>query len=109
MDFGPRLNHFRKQRSLTVAEVARRIQVSESTYRDWENGRAIKGEPYIKLAGVFEISLNDLFGLSDSGSTESTNIDQEVESIVFLHLGVLLVMGGVFGWFGFKRMHTTLN
>jgi transcriptional regulator with XRE-family HTH domain len=77
MDFGSRLNRFRKQRSLTVAEVARRIHVSESTYGDWQNGRAIKGEPYIKLAGVFEISLNDLFGLSDSGSTESTNNPDE--------------------------------
>ncbi len=81
MDIGTRLKHFRKQKNLTVAEVARRIDVSESTYRDWENGRAIKGEPYVKLAAVFAVSLNELFGLPASEATEATNATQEIESI----------------------------
>ncbi len=33
MDFGTRLKRFRKQRNLTVAEIARRIPVSESHRR----------------------------------------------------------------------------
>jgi len=81
MDLGTRLKRFRKQRNLTVAEIARRIPVSESTYRDWENGRAIKGEPYVRLARVFDVSLNELFGESPSEDTSSADAAAEIEAI----------------------------
>lgn len=55
-----RLSRFRKDKGLTLKEVAQAIGVSESTYRDWEYGRAIQGEPYMALAEVFEISLHEL-------------------------------------------------
>ena len=55
-----RLKAQRNHLGLSVAEVARRVNVAPSTYRDWEYGRSIKGEPYLKLAGVFGVSLSEL-------------------------------------------------
>lgn len=55
-----RLVRLRNASELSVAEVARRLNVSPSTYREWEYGRQINGEPYVKLAEVFGIGLIEL-------------------------------------------------
>ena len=55
-----RLKNWRQKRGFTAKYVADQIGVSPSTYREWEYGRAIKGEPYAKLAEVFEVSLTEL-------------------------------------------------
>lgn len=60
MTLGSRLKELREKRNLTVSHVAKAVAVSPSTYRDWEYGRVIKGEPYIKLAEIFEVSLTYL-------------------------------------------------
>lgn len=57
---GKRLRKFREARGLSVTKVAAFVGVSESTYRDWEQGRAIQGEPYPKLAEVFAVGLTEL-------------------------------------------------
>lgn len=54
---GKRLRRFRLRKGLTQSEVARLAGLSPSTYRDWEYGTPIKGEPYLKLAMVLEVSL----------------------------------------------------
>ena len=45
---------------MTLKEVAPAIGVAVSTYREWEYGRVIKGEPYSALAGVFEVGVSEL-------------------------------------------------
>lgn len=57
---GDRLRRLRLDRGLTIEEVARRLDISSSTYREWENGRAIRGEPYIKMRDLFQVSLEEL-------------------------------------------------
>jgi transcriptional regulator with XRE-family HTH domain len=59
---GTRLKQFRAERNLTMREVATAIGVPLTTYREWEYGRAIRGEFLIKLAKFFGISAEDLFG-----------------------------------------------
>lgn len=59
---GNKLEKFRKKKNITLKEMARRIGVPVSTYRDWEYGREIKGEPYLKIAAVLNISLYELLG-----------------------------------------------
>jgi transcriptional regulator with XRE-family HTH domain len=56
-----RLRTFRTRLGLSAKEVAIDIGVPESTYRAWEMGRAISGEPYLKLAEVLRVSLGELF------------------------------------------------
>lgn len=60
--FYKRLRNFRENRRLSMRELARLINVPETTYREWEYGRAIRGEPYVKLARALGVSLEDLLG-----------------------------------------------
>jgi len=60
--FYKRLREFREDRRLSMRDLARLINVPETTYREWEYGRAIRGEPYVKLARALGVSLEDLLG-----------------------------------------------
>ena len=57
---GTRIRKLRNNRSLSATEVANSLGVSVSTYREWENGRAIRGEPYAKLAKILQVTLSEL-------------------------------------------------
>jgi transcriptional regulator with XRE-family HTH domain len=63
-----RLKRFREQRKLTMRETAKLIGIPETTYREWEYGRSIRGEPYLKIAEAFGVSLEDLLGSPKRGS-----------------------------------------
>ncbi len=58
--FGQRLKRLRLQSGLTISETAEAVGVSPSTYREWEYGRAIRGEPYAKIALTFRVTLSEL-------------------------------------------------
>lgn len=58
--FGKRLRTLRERKGLTAAQVAENLQIPLSTYREWENGRAIRCLPYPLLAEIFQISLHEL-------------------------------------------------
>ena len=67
---------------MAVSHVARKLGVSESTYRDWENGRQIKGEPYMKIANLFGVSLSELF-LGEEGNMQAIVKDiHRIEAII---------------------------
>lgn len=59
-NIGKRLKYLRERQGLSVSTVAEALGIAVSTYRDWENGRAIQGEPYVKMARVFDTSLSYL-------------------------------------------------
>lgn len=75
---GSRLQRLRRDRDFTIAEVARRLGVSTSTYREWENGRAIRGEPYVKLRDLYQVSLETLLTGKDA---DHGQIFREIEAI----------------------------
>jgi transcriptional regulator with XRE-family HTH domain len=57
--FAERIKKLREEKKLKVAQVAKSIGVSVSTYRDWEYGREIKGESaYVNLARFYGVSLS---------------------------------------------------
>lgn len=58
------LKRLRTKRGLKVSTCSVSLGVSQSTYREWENGRSISGEPYIKLAQLFQVSISELFALA---------------------------------------------
>ena len=68
-EFSKRLRSLRKSRRLTMRETARLIDVPESTYRQWEYGQAILGEPYSFIAKAFNVTLDELFGVQDQEAT----------------------------------------
>jgi transcriptional regulator with XRE-family HTH domain len=58
--FHIRLRRLRKTRRLTLKELSTLLQVPPTTYREWEYGRAIQGEPYVKLAECLNVTLLEL-------------------------------------------------
>lgn len=74
-----KLKKLRELHQLTIRETAKKIGVPESTYREWEYGRSIRGEPYLKIAKAFNISLDELLG-SPKSSQEA--FDKELDKIV---------------------------
>ncbi len=57
---GERIREFRVRKSLLVSELARRVEVSVSTLREWENGRSIHGESYSRLAHELGVHVLEL-------------------------------------------------
>jgi len=45
---------------MTAKEVACGVGIAERTYRAWEAGRAIQGEPYLALSDLFDLSVHEL-------------------------------------------------
>ena len=60
MKISTRLRNLRNEKGLTLREVGAIAEVPTSTYRDWEYGKAITGEPYAKLAEYYGVSLSYL-------------------------------------------------
>jgi transcriptional regulator with XRE-family HTH domain len=73
---GERLKRLREKKGLSAIDVAKAINVPPSTYREWEYGRTIRGEPYLKLANVLDVSLYELM----TGAPPS--IDYNIEMLV---------------------------
>lgn len=80
--FGKSLRKLRHARQLSVMEVATYVGVSASTYRDWEQGRAITGLPYRKLGEKFDIPLTELFGIEGAASWKILEKLRNIESLV---------------------------
>lgn len=64
-----RLKRYRQQRGLTIQEVSSRTGIPASTYKEWENGRQIRGEPYLLLAEVYQVSIQELITGQKNKST----------------------------------------
>lgn len=71
MSISSRLRKYRQQRGLTLRAVADAICVPVSTYRDWEYGKAIRWEPYEKLADLFGIDLGEL---TNGGKAKNSDV-----------------------------------
>jgi transcriptional regulator with XRE-family HTH domain len=65
-----KLRRLREERKLSQKQVSEHISVPVSTYRDWEYGREISGEPYTKLAEIFGVGLHEILGLESSKNSQ---------------------------------------
>lgn len=57
MELAKRLETLRKKQHLSIKEVALYLGIPISTYRGWEMGTKIGGEPYMKLASLFKTDI----------------------------------------------------
>lgn len=80
--FSKRLKQLRLERGLTQKDVASLLRISPSTYRDWEMGKQIKGEPYVEIAAVFGVSLTMLLTVKESKGDEILEHVRALERIV---------------------------
>ncbi len=58
--FNKRLKKLREEKNLSAAEMARRIEVAPTTYRQWEYGRGMNLPPLLKISQVLAISVTEL-------------------------------------------------
>ena len=72
-----RIKELRKQKGMTLAEVAKRIGVSESTMQRYESGKIskIKYETMENLANLFQVTPEYLMGWSDASSQQAKYFD----------------------------------
>ena len=82
MSIGQRLQALRENKGLTIKEVAHRLGISASTYRDWELGTRISGEPYIKLSEEFGVPLSYLMTGEMSNQDELVNSIKQIKRIL---------------------------
>ena len=80
--FGTRLKRLRMGQGLSVAEISRKIGVPASTYREWEYGRSIKGEPYLALSTALNVSLYELFTGTKPDPTAILQAAERIENEV---------------------------
>ena len=77
-----RLVKLRKEKNLTVRELANIIGVPESTYREWEYGRPVSGPPYVKIAEALSVSLSFLMTGNQSNNLWVMNELDRLEQFV---------------------------
>jgi transcriptional regulator with XRE-family HTH domain len=75
-----KLKKFREGRHLSMREAAKLIGVPETTYREWEYGRAIRGEPYLKIAEAFGVSVEELFS---TDKKDEWVLEKDIDRLIF--------------------------
>ncbi|WP_413290897.1 helix-turn-helix domain-containing protein [Bdellovibrio sp. HCB337] len=80
-----RLKKFRQRAGLTIQEVSKVTGIPASTYKEWENGRQIRGEPYAVLAETYQVSLQELITGQKSKSSsllaKFDGVEAEIQNI----------------------------
>lgn len=61
-NIGKKIRNLRLEKNMTMKDVAAELQVSRSTYRDWEYGRKLPADTLSRIAEVFKVSLDELMG-----------------------------------------------
>jgi len=78
-EFSENLKKLRKQNKYTVAQLSKKLEIGESTYRNYENGRQ---EPVVitlyKMAKVLHTDFNGLLGGGYISNKEVSRVLKEV-------------------------------
>jgi len=77
--FGTRLKRLRIERQLSPKQMSLMTGTPLSTYREWEAGRQIKGQPYVNLARALEVSLYELLTGEAPLRSECFDLIEEIE------------------------------
>lgn len=66
MNYYQRLKDIREDRDLKQMDVAKYLEMDQSNYAKYENGKVMMGiDKYIKLAKFYDVSLDYLTGIID--------------------------------------------
>lgn len=77
-----RLRRLRTAKGMTLQELAKKVGVPPSTYKEWEYGRAVRGQFYPPLAQALEVSLSELVVGKCSRPSEIFERMQKIENEV---------------------------
>src|SRR5689334_8298643 len=85
-----RLKRLRLKRGLSMKAIAAQIKVPLTTYRNWEYGRAIRGEPYERIAQALGVDLTELLtGKKPRSSRTLQRIEALKNQLGLLEIDVL--------------------
>lgn len=82
IELGKRLRRFRTEKRLTIEVVSKQIGVAPSTYREWESGRAITGNPYAELAVALGVSVYQILGIEDRSRDAINKYVEDIEGLL---------------------------
>ena len=92
-DFGSRLKDIRKNRSITQKDLAKNIQVAQSTIANYEKNVRFPGSEILRqISDELNISVDYLLGLTELGENEDLSTDHKLET-VYIYLVDLLIEG----------------
>ena len=77
--FAERLKELRKEKQLTVEQLANNIGSAKSTISRYENGREPKGDIIRLLTNYFNVSIDYLMGISDN---RNPSTDKEIKNFI---------------------------
>ncbi len=81
--FAQRLRELRKQNMLSQREIADILGVKEKAYQHYEYGNVKpKVETLVKMAEIFEVSTDFLFGLSDKAEMKQTLFAKDIKKSI---------------------------
>ena len=76
MEFSERLKNLRKEAGFTQVDVASKLGISQPAYASWERGvKKPTQENLVKIAQVFNVSIDYLVGNSEEKLDELDNIE----------------------------------
>ena len=78
--FSQRLRRLRSEKELSARQMAEKSGIPISTYREWEYGKQIKGEPYEKIAAALDVTLYELLTGRRPNQLEAFRKLEEIES-----------------------------
>ncbi len=80
MDSIDKINFILKERGMTGAELSRRIGVSTAVYSQWNKKKTKpSNKSILKIAGVFEVPVWELFGDDDEQKEKPVTESDELE------------------------------
>jgi len=66
MKFGEKLKEFRMENNLTQKQLAKKVQVTDASIRDWESrDRQPSYEILCELAKIFDVTVGQLLGVEE--------------------------------------------
>ncbi|MCH3962946.1 MAG: helix-turn-helix domain-containing protein [Clostridium sp.] len=75
---GNRIKRLREEKTISQLEMAKILNISNTTLSQYESGKRIPSDSIKKkIAEYFNVSLDYLLGLTDSKTNSNTNIDKE--------------------------------
>ena len=76
MEFSERLKNLRKEAGFTQVDVASKLGISQPAYASWERGvKKPTQENLVKIAQIFNVSIDYLVGNSEEKLDELDNIE----------------------------------
>lgn len=85
-----RIKALREQRSMTQAELAKRLGITRSSVNAWEMGISVPSTQYlVEVANIFKVSADYLLGLSTTATVSLDGLTEQDVQMVYALIAFL--------------------